>query len=483
MGSYVQVLVTATDDGVGEPPTASTTLATAWELVGKARRNVLFQPGDHGALAGGDPNVAIVVEDGDPVPVPPEVLAEDRWRHRGWDWQPGIRGDAPETITQDWIVTALYEVALHTLAVENGTGSGTYPEDAEITVAAPIRPGLVFVNWTAAPSRFDDNLGDASDDETSFVMPGQNVVLTANYVFLDPAWSMDLRLAGAIPTRLTFGVHQAATEGWDEGLDAAGPAPAQAPRQACLASPDLALAYATDFQPFAEMAEFLLIATASADTPVTVDWDAPVLPEGKFLTIYEVLLDGIGAGREPVGRTLVGDTALVMDTAGSIEIPAGETRCYAIHYGSEVLYDLPLAHGWNLASLPVDPLVRSADDVLADGLGGTVHEGTVQQWDGSGYLPVTDLYACIGYWIYVPHPAVVLVRGLPVPLEELELQKGWHLRGVPTACQLPSASRDDITIWNWNAATLRYDSVHVLLPGKAYWFRVWTSSAIQFVEP
>ena len=258
-------------------------------------------------------------------------------------------------------------------------------------------------------------------------MPDENAVLTATYVPEGTLWTVDLALTGALPGTLTFGMHEAAAGGFVEGLDVPGPDLPLLPSQSALVSEDLSLSYSTQFQVPAGTAEFLFMARA-ADAPITVSWRAWNLPEDKHLTLYEVLLEE-GGGRDPVARNLVGNTALDMGAAESIEIPAGEIRTYVIRYGDELVFDLAFGRGWNLVSLPVQPLDPAVDAVLDDGQGIPIHKGTVQEWNGTAYADAVKIDALVGYWVYTETPAVILVEGRPVAQEGLQprprLEPGW----------------------------------------------------------
>jgi len=71
------------------------------------------------------------------------------------------------------IVAALYEVN-----VVDGTGSGRYGEGQTVSIKANEKPGYTFTKWTS-----DDGVvfANAYTKETSFVMPGKNITVTANY--------------------------------------------------------------------------------------------------------------------------------------------------------------------------------------------------------------------------------------------------------------------------------------------------------------
>jgi hypothetical protein len=73
------------------------------------------------------------------------------------------------------------------LTVRNGSGSGQYHEGARFRISAEKPdPDKIFLNWTT------DNGGafrESANRETSFIMPGNAVIVTANYGSVDEAFS------------------------------------------------------------------------------------------------------------------------------------------------------------------------------------------------------------------------------------------------------------------------------------------------------
>jgi len=64
-----------------------------------------------------------------------------------------------------------------TLTVENGTGSGPYPENESITISATTPAGKIFTNWSGDTSFIDD----PNAASTTVTMPAQDITLTANF--------------------------------------------------------------------------------------------------------------------------------------------------------------------------------------------------------------------------------------------------------------------------------------------------------------
>ena len=82
--------------------------------------------------------------------------------------------NAPETKAPETEAPKLYEVV-----VENGTGSGTYEAGATVTVEANTEEGQEFQNWQVTSG--DTSVDNPTDTVTTFTMPEEDVVVTAEY--------------------------------------------------------------------------------------------------------------------------------------------------------------------------------------------------------------------------------------------------------------------------------------------------------------
>jgi hypothetical protein len=301
--------------------------------------------------------------------------------------------------------------------------------------------------------------------------------VVANYKLLPPLWELDVMIDGDSPAILTIGMALGATDGWDEGLDVQ--CPTQEEGQACLSSDDLSVCYSADYRAIASEAEFLLTVSASAEASMTLSWNNSDLPAGKLMSLYQVAPSDASPCRDGVPWEPVGNTGTNMDLTSSVTVPAGQTRCYVIRYGDELVFDLAFEAGWNLVSLPIEPTDPALDIVLSDGSQGTINSGDVCRWTGQEYVVADELHACIGYWIYVADAEVILVEGVPVGQTQLDLARGWGLCGVEAECDVPADSRIVGTPWIWNAASLRYETTHAFRPGVGFWITVSEDAQIR----
>ena len=94
----------------------------------------------------------------------------------------GVSGNKTVTVTTRVAavtVRAEQEPAAYTLTVINGSGSGDYTENTNVSITANQAPaGKVFLGWTATGNVHFQNAASAS---TVFSMPAENVTVTAVY--------------------------------------------------------------------------------------------------------------------------------------------------------------------------------------------------------------------------------------------------------------------------------------------------------------
>ncbi len=118
-------------------------------------------------------------------------------RFSGWSGADGLTftsGSAattPATFNmphQDVSVTATYEVIpTHAVTVTNGSGGGTYEEEAPVTITADTAPaGQRFSGWSGADG-LTFTSGSAATTPATFTMPNHDVTVAAAYEDIPPA--------------------------------------------------------------------------------------------------------------------------------------------------------------------------------------------------------------------------------------------------------------------------------------------------------
>jgi hypothetical protein len=153
--------------------------------------------------------------------------------------------------------------------------------------------------------------------------------------------------------------------------------------------------------------------------------------------------------------------------------------------------DLQLAPGWNLISLPLEPidphtaaLAMSATGDAAspsrhatdagprDAAGGTV---VVWAWEAAAYVATAELHVHRGYWVH-RDPAggrcALMIPGAPPTGGGPAWKPGWNLVGPVAGVALPLPGGIRGPIWWWDATAARYRPLALgeeLVPGRGYW--------------
>jgi hypothetical protein len=198
-------------------------------------------------------------------------------------------------------------------------------------------------------------------------------------------------------------------------------------------------------------ADDLLVSWADSDPPPDSLW------------LWEV------GTADPEAPPLAG-TLTDMAATRELRVAAGPVRYYVV--ASVQVYALALAAGWNLISLPVEPEDPAVEAVLAaPDKAATVYSGYVWTADPLSrrprYIPVREMHALTGYWLYAPNALVVNVFGQPAAVDELGLHPGWNLAAVPEEADLPADPAVLRPAWGWQGGA--YRGVTRLEPGLAYW--------------
>lgn len=437
-----------------------------------AVHTVTFDLGIYGERTGGG-QLEQHVTDGASAWEPTLTVTNDYWQFTGWD------ADF-SSITADLAVHAQYAEITYPLVVNHGTGSGDYVPWTPVAIAAdPAPAGKQFSHWVVEPVEYQSLwTSGASPDQITFATRRCPVTFTAIYEFIAPQWRMMLDVASDTPHTLTFGMDADATDGWDEGVDVAFADPG--PGRAWLVSDDFSQCYDTELRVPVETGEFLL-AVSAGETDLTVSWTfTGLFPDSKMLIFYQVVPESTVPGSEPIARHPVGNTAIY--ATDSLQVPAGETRYYAMRYANELAFDLKLDPGWNLVSLPLEPVdpapaavfgdsAARASDGAADvepGRGTAARD--VCAWTNGTFVAATGVQGCAGYWVYADAATVRIVPGYPSWVDAIEVRQGWNLLGVPWARPVFSDPLIQGPFWFWDAAQLRYQAATELLPGHAYWF-------------
>ncbi len=161
-----------------------------------------------------------------------------------------------------------------------------------------------------------------------------------------------------------------------------------------------------------------------------------------------------------------GDTAVVAWESWDAGTPSVILTRFSVYETRRV----PLAAGWNLLSLPVEP-----DDRSIDGVFHCAPFCNVMGFDSAGYYAPESVHVGSGYWRKVTSAGEWAVRGRPVSQETVAVHRGWNLIG----CVSDTVSSGGIVSVppgniNWPAfgfGPAGYFPVDGLAPGRGYWIR------------
>lgn len=194
-----------------------------------------------------------------------------------------------------------------------------------------------------------------------------------------------------------------------------------------------------------------------------------------------------GGGGSATGDGLRIEATLGQATVGS----AGDGAQRGLHAGYWVpvlvlSFDLDLAFGWNLVSVPIQPLDGGVDTVFQG-----LQAGRVWEWSRGAYRPATEIVPGTGYWLYCTTPATARVRGRRVSDPVRELAAGWALIGpvagppyapVPLPLECEPAGSLCLPLWGFSAGGCT-PVVSALECGQGYWVYsrrrnvVWSADA------
>ncbi len=193
----------STDPAVVTDPTENTDPAGTTEPAESTDPAVVTDPTE-----GTDPaGTTETTEGGDPIEIgdPAETTGGDQPSTEPESDASGIQviGDEGDESSSGPLSTT-FEVT-----VENGSGSGTYTPGTEVTITANEQEGMIFAGWSANSESVW--FTDAYSATTTFSMPSEAVVVTANYT---PA---ETEAVTEAPETQGQDVTEGTTEGLTEG--------------------------------------------------------------------------------------------------------------------------------------------------------------------------------------------------------------------------------------------------------------------------
>jgi len=363
---------------------------------------------------------------------------------------------------------------------------------ANVVPAEYTREGEV---WTCMVFAADDN-GESESLISNAVTIG--IVNWLQEITVDKTYSDG---TAAQSQAVTIGWMFGATHGFDVGMDTDLPVgPPNGPGGTTVAGSSFSVGLepqhtrlTSDMRPYGETTSWYLrvelganpatcrltwgdLALPLADTPLTIT-RVEQGPYGEYYPVYGTTVD----------MSLVEGITLAPAEIAEIAEKTAEGEAMAVMYrislgAGDGVQTLSLAYGWNMISFAVEPITPAATSVFAFN-GQQVIAGVPWAYADGAYVPVTEVQAKVGYWVFCPFPdgAVFTVHGLPAA-GNLDLTAGWNLVGPAVATDVHAAyaaygigaenpAVDLDSIMTLNPATMDYETVDVMVPGHAYWVR------------
>jgi hypothetical protein len=374
---------------------------------------------------------------------------------------------------------------------------------ANVVPAEYTREGEV---WTCMVFAADDN------GESEYLVSNAVTIATVAWqqlITVDKTYSDGTAAQSQV---VTLGWRFGATHGFDVGMDIDLPAgPPEGPGGTTLAGSSYSLGLepehtrlTSDLRPFGETTSWYLRVELGANpASCSLTWDELSLPLAETpLTITRVEQGPYGEFYPVYGSTvdmsLVDGIAITPAEIAALAAGTPEGEAVAVMYrislgagdGSQTLH---LTYGWNMISFSIQPITPAATSVFAFN-GQQVIAGIPWAYVDGAYVPVTEVEAKVGYWVFCPFPggATFTVHGLPAS-GNLTLDVGWNLVGPVVATDLHDAyaaygkgvggsgAVDLDNVMTLNPATMDYEIVDTMVPGRAYW--VHASRAVELPVP
>jgi hypothetical protein len=291
-----------------------------------------------------------------------------------------------------------------------------------------------------------------------------------------PVWSFTTRLAAnesAIPftvlldgspfANMEWGWKSGGMDNYDTGIDALAPPAAIDGDDAYFLS---ITGQATpfdklrkDFRSVAEEAKIWKLVLKVADgKSLKLQWDPQVFPADWNFTIQDATASWVGIG--PVINLNSSPSEVILDNETGDLL----TRRYLVRASQGFPLFLK-AGGWNLISLPLEPLDPAPTAVFGSSV------LAVYEWNAVGrlYVEPTVLQAKKGYWVAVSQdvdPEVTVVRPA---YAGVHLLTGWNLVGPTETGPAPSGA-PVLAVYGWGwPPNYQYVVPDQCEEGKGYW--------------
>ncbi|MDP7280440.1 MAG: leucine-rich repeat domain-containing protein, partial [Candidatus Poribacteria bacterium] len=273
------------------------------------------------------------------------------------------------------------------------------------------------------------------------------------------------------PQTVFFGVAETATDGLNDGLDV--PAPPISPTTEntgvsldCrfvspnTTDPDLL----TDFHNSSNDPYSYVLKIRADDGDVALNWDISAIPS-RF---NAVKLKQIETDNPPPVIDLRTSTSSVL------ALEAGVYHTFELFISGSVT--VSLSQGWNMFSIPGEPLVTDPADLFGSDSGVIL---PLYRWNPEQftYQAANELKAGDGYWLLTLEENMqVEIPYQAIDSYQKDLAPGWNMIGsttLPADFTDPQEDPDkailQYSLFGWNAAAFTYQLANQIEPGKGYW--------------
>ena len=282
---------------------------------------------------------------------------------------------------------------------------------------------------------------------------------------VDEGWRLAIAVNNAPVPEVFLGIGAGATDLYDSGIDwFAFPGSSPGQNNADVVFEIETTDLLRDIRGFANAAFWLLRATAAAAEDTVLSWDSSRVPEGGLLL------------RELAGNGNRGEGGVSLDMAeeNSVTVPAGDIMLFEITFGG-VAFEMILYNGWNLVSVPIQPVNAGIDALFGNSAGQQVWES-----DGVVYNQADVMETKKAYWVFrLGDEVTITIHGTLVEDTAMALSAGWNMVGavadppfnnLPTPLDVNPPGSLEPPIWIFDGEI--YIPVDTLIPGFGHWIHV-----------
>ena len=335
------------------------------------------------------------------------------------------------------------------LAIQSGLGDGSAVTYAVLSFEATT-PGAAVFRAGPGESGFalTPPLGQIDTDEIFY---GNAVIVNIEDDMESAdadAWTFELNINNGTVPQVSIGMAAGASDLYDPAHDWFGSGTA--------ALETMTADLNRDVRDIANAARWRLRVQGAASEATVISWDPAMVPSGGLLLRQT---DVLGT---PTGASV----GMGSDTFYTVN--PGELAYFEIIFGG-VPFDLTIASGWNIISIPVEPFDASINAVLQG-----ANTGIVWGWDDT-YVETDAITPKNGYWVYrVGASTIITIYGAPVANTTVAVDAGWNLVGpvaappyAPVSVDVQPVNALESVIWIYLNG--RYQSVNALQPGFGHW--------------